>query len=135
MENAKALVVEFIEKFKFVGTQMTRHGGINVKKYLLITLPLIILSLITGCGDSQATSVEIREAAQVKNSVTIQINGKNFSATLEDNPTARACAERLPLEVDMTELNGNEKYFYLNADLAKILGAGNVRVKFATNTI
>jgi len=53
----------------------------------------------------------------VKTSVTIQINGKNFSATLEDNPTARAFAEKLPLEADMQELNGNEKYFYLNADL------------------
>ena len=74
--------------------------------------------LIAGCGEnSQATSVEVGEAAQVKNSITVQINGKNFSATLEDNPTARAFAERLPLEVDMTELNGNEKYFYLDKDL------------------
>ena len=74
--------------------------------------------LIAGCGEnSQATSVEVGEAAQVKNSITVQINGKNFSATLEDNPTARAFAERLPLEVDMTELNGNEKYFYLDGDL------------------
>ena len=53
----------------------------------------------------------------MKNSVTIQINGKNFSATLEDNPTAHAFADKLPLEVDMAELNGNEKYFYLDADL------------------
>ena len=74
--------------------------------------------LMTGCGeDSQATPAAVKEAAQVKNSVTIQINGKNFSATLEDNPTARAFADKLPLEVDMAELNGNEKYFYLDADL------------------
>lgn len=53
----------------------------------------------------------------MKHSVTIQINGKNFSATLNDNPTARAFIERLPLTVDMIELNGNEKYFYLDADL------------------
>ena len=53
----------------------------------------------------------------MQRSITIQINGKNFSATLEDNPTARAFVERLPLEVNMTELNGNEKYFYLDGDL------------------
>ena len=53
----------------------------------------------------------------MKSSITIQINGKNFSATLEDNQTARTFAEKLPLEVNMTELNGNEKYFYLDADL------------------
>ena len=74
--------------------------------------------IFTGCGEnSQATPTEFKEAIPVKNSLTIQINGKNFSATLEDNPTARAFAEMLPLEVDMTELNGNEKYFYLDKNL------------------
>ncbi|MBR0260575.1 MAG: hypothetical protein IJQ85_02165 [Selenomonadaceae bacterium] len=74
--------------------------------------------IFTGCGENNsATSAEVKEAIPVKNSVTIQINGKNFSATLEDNPTARAFAEMIPLEVDMTELNGNEKYFYLDKDL------------------
>lgn len=53
----------------------------------------------------------------MQSSLTIQINGKNFSAALEDNLSARAFAERLPLEVNMIELNGNEKYFYLDADL------------------
>ena len=58
--------------------------------------------LMTGCGEnSQATSAEIEEAAPVKYSVTIQVNGKIFSATLDDNPTARAFIERLPLEVDI----------------------------------
>ena len=71
--------------------------------------------IFTGCGENNsATSAEVKEAIPMKNSVTIQINGKNFSATLEDNPTARAFAEMIPLEVDMTELNGNEKYFYLD---------------------
>ena len=50
-------------------------------------------------------------------SVKISINGQNFSARLEDNASARAFAEKLPLEVEMQELNGNEKYFYLNSDL------------------
>ena len=74
--------------------------------------------MLTGCGEnSQATPTEFKETIPVKNSLTIQINGKNFSATLEDNRTARAFAEILPLEVDMTELNGNEKYFYLDKNL------------------
>lgn len=73
--------------------------------------------LIGGCENSQATSVEVKETAPVKNSVTIQINDKNFSATLEDNPSARAFAEMFPLEVEMNELHGNEKYFYLDKNL------------------
>ena len=50
-------------------------------------------------------------------SIKISIKGQNFSARLEDNPSARAFAEKLPLEVDMQELNGNEKYFYMDSDL------------------
>ena len=50
-------------------------------------------------------------------SVKISVNGQNFSLRLEDNPSARAFAEKLPLEVEMQELNGNEKYFYLDSDL------------------
>ena len=62
-----------------------------MKNFLLILfLTTCSLFLITGCGEnSQATPAEVKEAASVKNSVTIQINGKNFSATLEDNPTAK----------------------------------------------
>lgn len=53
----------------------------------------------------------------MENSVAIQINGKIFSATLENNPSARAFVGKFPFEVEATELNGNEKYFYLDADL------------------
>ena len=90
-----------------------------MKKFLLILFLIPwSLFLMTGCGEnSQATPAEVKEAVPVKNSVTIQINGKNFSATLEDNPTAKKFAEMFPLECDMTELNGNEKYFYLDEDL------------------
>lgn len=79
-------------------------------KKFFAAVSLIALMIFSGCGENpQATSAEVKEAAPMKNSVTIQVNGKNFSATLEDNPTARAFIERFPLEVDMQELNGNEK--------------------------
>ena len=74
--------------------------------------------LLGGCGENpQEAPTEVREAVQVRNTITIQINGKEFTATLENKRSARAFAERLPLEVDATELNGNEKYFYLDDDL------------------
>ena len=73
---------------------------------------------MTGCGEnSQATPTEVKETIPMKNSFTVQVNGKNFSVTLEDNPTARAFAEMLPLEVEMNELNGNEKFCYLEKNL------------------
>ena len=49
--------------------------------------------------------------------ITIRIGEQEFSAALEDNHTARAFAALLPTTLDMTELNGNEKYHYLMGDL------------------
>ncbi|WP_159456352.1 flavodoxin [Intestinibacillus massiliensis] len=49
--------------------------------------------------------------------LTISVDGKDFTAVLEENALARALAERLPLTVSMGELNGNEKYHYLPESL------------------
>lgn len=40
-----------------------------------------------------------------------------FSAELYDNEAAQTLAEMLPLTLDMRELNGNEKYYYLGETL------------------
>ncbi|MBQ6004914.1 MAG: hypothetical protein IJL14_01545 [Selenomonadaceae bacterium] len=50
-------------------------------------------------------------------SIKLEINGKTFTVTLADTDAARTLSEILPLELDMTELNGNEKYFYLDRNL------------------
>ena len=44
-------------------------------------------------------------------SITVTINGKSYTAVLYDNKTADELYSRLPLELDMNELNGNEKYY------------------------
>lgn len=44
--------------------------------------------------------------------VTVQIGDKSFSVTLYDNESARAFAEKLPLTLNMEELNGNEKFYF-----------------------
>ena len=80
--------------------------------------------LLTGCGQNHAAnSSTVAEAkttvteAKTLDTIKISVNGKTFTATLDDNPTARAFAEMLPLDVDMNELHGNEKYVYLDDDL------------------
>ncbi len=55
--------------------------------------------------------------AQNSDKIDIKINGQTFSATLESNSSASSFFALLPLTLQMTELNGNEKYNYLNPTL------------------
>ena len=47
----------------------------------------------------------------------LRIGNQVFSVSLTDNPTARSFYSMLPMTLDMSELNGNEKYHYLNRSL------------------
>lgn len=46
-----------------------------------------------------------------ENRVIIDIGGKTFTAVMYDNETADEFISRLPLTIEMNELNGNEKYY------------------------
>ena len=49
--------------------------------------------------------------------VYININNKKLEIDLENNSTTSALIKLLPLELSMDDLNGNEKYVYLNESL------------------
>ena len=50
-------------------------------------------------------------------SINVIVGNKTFTATLADSETGRAFAQLLPMTVTMNELNGNEKYHYLDSQL------------------
>lgn len=47
----------------------------------------------------------------------ITVGNEVYTATLSDNQTAKAFREMLPLTLNMSELNGNEKFFYFDSTL------------------
>lgn len=47
----------------------------------------------------------------------ITIGSASFTGTLADNLTAAAFKELLPMTIPMSEMNGNEKYYYLSGNL------------------
>ena len=58
----------------------------------------------------------------------ISIGNRHFSVALEDNETARTLMGKLPIAVNMSELNGNEKYVYLSDSLpAKPESIGTIK--------
>ena len=45
-------------------------------------------------------------------SMTIKIGNTSYPVALYDNATVQALTDKLPLTLEMEELNGNEKYYY-----------------------
>ena len=60
---------------------------------------------------------------EMEKDVSLEINGKEYRVVLEDNVTAKELMERLPLTISMSELNGNEKYFYFDRAFSSAPGA------------
>jgi hypothetical protein len=93
-----------------------------MKKILLI---IIALFIITGCSNRientsnkiENTSNEIEDVSEVIDTMKVVINDNEYIVNLEDNETVKSFMKMLPLELNMNELNGNEKYYYLDSSL------------------
>lgn len=68
-------------------------------------------------SDQPEVTTPIQQKEKKVDDMQILIGEKQFSVTLENNDTASALTEILPLTLDMSELNGNEKYHYLDTAL------------------
>ena len=85
----------------------------KIKKILLV----LIVILITGCSNNKVELPKENNDLGVNNQVKVLIDKKGYTINLEDNETAKVFVNMLPLELNMNELNGNEKYVYLDRKL------------------
>lgn len=76
---------------------------------------LYLFPILMGAACDQGPITENTD--RMNDTLVIKIGDKEFTATLFDNPTAKAFKAMLPLTIKMTELNGNEKYFRLSKNL------------------
>ena len=102
-----------------------------MKKIVYGLLITICLFIVVGCNqknnetntqDTQTSqqennNYESNNSNEVIKSVKAIINGKEYKIDLEDNETANSFVGLLPQELNMRELNGNEKYIYLDTTL------------------
>ena len=66
---------------------------------------------------TSAVTSEIQPQEKAGDTMKMTVNGKDFEITLENNDTVAALKELMPMTLDMSELNGNEKYYYLDTEL------------------
>ena len=109
-------------------TQVRTYKGSEEKKYaedmaeqikVSETIKVFVwdLEALTPLGRVYRNSLENLPNTSDNNTMTLTANGTEFTAELEDNETAAAFKAMLPITLDMNELNGNEKYFYLDSAL------------------
>ena len=88
----------------------------------------IVLSLVCIQYPALNENNKITDTMKLK----IKIGTDTFTATLQENATTNALKEKLPMTIDMIELNGNEKYFDLpvvlptNASNSKTIKTGDL---------
>ena len=83
-----------------------------MKKFFAAILILILIFSV-GCSaeKNSAEKISAEKVEDVEMRIKISVGEKIFYANLENNPSTQELIKKLPLEVEMTELNGNEKYF------------------------
>ena len=82
-----------------------------MKKLIIFLFTVLITS--SACADDNAGNNNQME----NTSVIITVNGKEFNAVFYNNETANAFINMMPLTLNMSELNGNEKYYNLSTTL------------------
>lgn len=115
-----------------------------MKKIIYYLLILILLFITIGCNskkennsinNNQEDNIKNNKSSNIKkeiNTMKVIINKKEYIINLEDNETVKSFISSLPQELNMNELNGNEKYIYLdkslptNSENIKRIKAGDV---------
>jgi hypothetical protein len=88
-------------------------------KFIILNLFCLFFFVSGSCDTSSCIQNQPnKEDNSNKNTqMIIKIGSKTFEATLENNATAMAFKAMLPLTINMTELNGNEKFLRLKNSL------------------
>lgn len=89
-------------------------------KHSFLMILICIQVLISGASscDNEDDNINIENNTPMANGkIKITVNSQTFTATLLDNNSAKAFMEMLPMTINMTELNRNEKYYRLPKNL------------------
>lgn len=92
-----------------------------MKKFILILLCLTTIFICSSCNFRQTDEESVDDTESIEETmqkdITLIIGDYNFKLELIDSETTAQFLQLLPLEIDISELNGNEYYSYLNTNL------------------
>ena len=104
-----------------------------MRRKIIYSLILVLaIFTMTGCNENKTVETYEQNYEEVISSMKILINNNQYVIKLENNDTVSKLVSLLPLELTMNELNGNEKYVYLEENLPtnssnpKHINAGDV---------
>lgn len=132
--NKKIIILIFIVAILILLIPIPRHlkdGG--TIEYQSLTYKISKVKSLTGLsGYEKGTIVEIfgieiynnvKEENEINSDesendrmeyIKVIINNQEYDARIENNETAASFINKLPQELEMNELNGNEKYVYMD---------------------
>ena len=67
--------------------------------------------------EENVINIQEQEKETEMKKLNIKILDKTFTATLYDNETTKELIKKLPLTINMSELHGNEKYYYFDESM------------------
>jgi hypothetical protein len=86
-------------------------GKVKAKKVGKVTITAKVSGKKYNC------KVTVKETKKTDKKIIITAGSKKFILSLYENDATKQFAAMLPLTVNMSELNGNEKYYYLSESL------------------
>lgn len=104
------------EIFRFELRRRMRRIRIGAAQ-LALALPLAAAAADDQRAVVSRPPIDPPTASSAQPRMWMTIGTKRFAVTLEDNPTARAFVQLLPMTLDMPDLNGNEKHVRLPRSL------------------
>ena len=87
-------------------------------KLILVVLVIILVFAITACSKNlENDNNNASNKKEVISMIKVVIDEKEYIIKLDNNKTSKSFINLLPQELNMSELNGNEKYAYLDNKL------------------
>ena len=85
----------------------------------IISILIICILLLAGCTNNSKNNNDKTKESDIKMSnIKVTIDDKTYNLNLENNNTVEEFINLLPQEYNMNDLNGNEKYVYMDNTLS-----------------